>query len=572
MGKVVVMPKLGLTMTEGTIDAWMKKEGDVVAEGEHLFTVSTDKLTNDIGAPESGTLLKILLPAGETAPCLTPIAVIGEPGETVDIPGAEAPKAEAPAAAPAAEPKAEAPKAEAGTVLVIGGGPGGYVAAIRAAQLGAKVTLIEKAELGGTCLNRGCMPTKAMLHSSEIYEAATCSAAIGIIGNDVAVDWEKVQGFRASTVTKLTSGVKALLRANKVTHVTGEASFTGPKTVKAGDKEYTADKIIIAAGSYPIIPGIPGVKDSKACIDSTECLSLDHIPESLLVIGGGVIGLELGTVYRRYGAKVTVVEMTDRLLPLMDGELTAMLQVKLSGEGMDILTSSQVMSVEDTDKGALVTVKCPDGEKKIEAEKVLVCVGRGPNTAPLALDKAGIDVEKGYIQTNAKLETNVPGVYAIGDCNGKLMLAHAAMAMAEVAAENAMGGSKTFNPDQSPSCAYVGPEFAGVGFTEEKAKELGIAYKVGKFPTSGNGRSLVAGHTDGMIKILAGEKYGEILGVHILAPSATELIEEAALAIKLEATLDEFTDTIHCHPTVAEAVREAALAADKKAIHMPNKK
>ena len=571
MGKVVVMPKLGLTMTEGTIDAWMKKDGDVVTEGEHLFTVSTDKLTNDIGAPESGTLLKILMPAGETGPCLTPIAVIGEPGETVDIPGAEAPKAEAPAAAPAA-PKAEAPKAEAGTVLVIGGGPGGYVAAIRAAQLGAKVTLIEKAELGGTCLNRGCMPTKAMLHTSEIYEAATCSADIGIIGNDVAVDWEKVQGFRASTVTKLTSGVKALLRANKVTHVTGEASFTGPKTVKAGDKEYTADKIIIAAGSYPIIPGIPGVKESKACIDSTECLALDHIPESLLVIGGGVIGLELGTVYRRYGAKVTVVEMTDRLLPLMDAELTGMLQVKLAGEGMDILTSSQVMSVEDTDKGALVTVKCPDGEKKIEAEKVLVSVGRGPNTAPLALEKADIDVEKGYIQTNAKLETNVPGVYAIGDCNGKLMLAHAAMAMAEVAAENAMGGNKTFNPDQSPSCAYVGPEFAGVGFTEERAKELGIAYKVGKFPTSGNGRSLVAGHTDGMIKILAGEKYGEILGVHILAPSATELIEEAALAIKLEATLDEFTDTIHCHPTVAEAVREAALAADKKAVHMPNKK
>ena len=571
MGKVVVMPKLGLTMTEGTIDAWMKKEGDVVTEGEHLFTVSTDKLTNDIGAPESGTLLKILMPAGETGPCLTPIAVIGEPGETVDIPGAEAPKAEAPAAAPAA-PKAEAPKADAGTVLVIGGGPGGYVAAIRAAQLGAKVTLIEKAELGGTCLNRGCMPTKAMLHTSEIYEAATCSADIGIIGNDVAVDWEKVQGFRASTVTKLTSGVKALLRANKVTHVTGEASFTGPKTVKAGDKEYTADKIIIAAGSYPIIPGIPGVKESKACIDSTECLALDHIPESLLVIGGGVIGLELGTVYRRYGAKVTVVEMTERLLPLMDAELTGMLQVKLAGEGMDILTSSQVMSVEDTDKGALVTVKCPDGEKKIEAEKVLVCVGRGPNTAPLALEKADIDVEKGYIQTNARLETNVPGVYAIGDCNGKLMLAHAAMAMAEVAAENAMGGNKTFNPDQSPSCAYVGPEFAGVGFTEERAKELGIAYKVGKFSTAGNGRSLVAGHTDGMIKILAGEKYGEILGVHILAPSATELIEEAALAIKLEATLDEFTDTIHCHPTVAEAVREAALAADKKAVHMPNKK
>ena len=565
MAKAVVMPKLGLTMTEGTIDEWKKKEGETVTEGEHLFTVSTDKLTNDIGAPESGVLLKIAVPAGETVACLVPVAYIGQPGEKLESESAaETPKAEA---APA-----EAPKAEAGTVLVIGGGPGGYVSAIRAAQLGAKVTLIEKAELGGTCLNRGCMPTKAMLHTSEIYEAATSSADIGIIGKDVAVDWEKVQGFRASTVAKLTGGVKALLRANKVTHVTGEAVFTGPKTVKAGDKEYTADKIIIAAGSYPIIPGIPGVKESKACIDSTECLALDHIPESLLVIGGGVIGLELGTVYRRYGAKVTVVEMTERLLPLMDAELTGMLQVKLVGEGMEILTSSQVVSVADTEKGAVVTVKSPEGEKKLEVEKVLVCVGRGPLTANLGLDKAGIDVEKGYIQTNAKLETNVPGVYAIGDCTGKLMLAHAAMAMGEVAAENAMGGSKSFNPDQSPSCAYVGPEFAGVGYTEERAKELGIAYKVGKFPTSGNGRSLVAGHTDGMIKILAGEKYGEILGVHILAPSATELIEEAALAIKLEATLEEFTDTIHCHPTVAEAVRESALAADKKAVHIPNKK
>ena len=463
-------------------------------------------------------------------------------------------------------------KAESGSVLVIGGGPGGYVAAIRAAQLGAKVTVIEKDKVGGTCLNRGCMPTKAMLHSSEIYEAATSSAGIGILGRDVQVDWEKVQGFRAATVERLTSGVRALFKANKVKLVEGEAVFTGPKTVAVGGESYTADKLIIAAGSYPNSPGIPGVKESKAVIDSTGCLELDHIPESLLVIGGGVIGLELGSVYRRYGAKVTVVEMMPRLLPLMDGELTGLLQAKLEGEGMEILTSSQVQSVADTDKGAKVTVKTPEGEKLFEVEKILLCVGRGPATAGLGLDKAGIAVEKGFIRTNEKMETNVPGVYAIGDCTGKLMLAHAAMAMGECAAENAMGGCRSFRPEQSPSCAYVGPEFAGVGFTEEQAKELGLDYKVGKFPTSGNGRSLVAGHTDGMIKILAGSKYGEILGVHILAPSATELIEEAALAIRLEATLEEFTSTIHCHPTVAEAVRECALAVDRKAIHIPNKK
>ena len=569
MATELLMPKMGLTMTEGTIDEWKVKEGDAVKKGDVLYSVATDKLTNDVESDVDGVLLKIVVAAGETAPCKAVVGWIGAAGEAVPETAAAAPAA--PAAAAPAAPAAPA-AAASGTVLVVGGGPGGYVAAIRAAQLGAKVTMIEKDKVGGTCLNRGCMPTKAMLHSSEIYAAATKSADIGIIGKDVQVDWEKVQGFRASVVEKLTSGVKALCKLNKVKVVEGEAVFTGPKTVQVGADSYTADKVIIAAGSYPIIPGIPGLKESKAMIDSTGCLELDHIPESLLVIGGGVIGLELGSVYNRYGTKVTVVEMMPKLLPGMDGELTAMLQAKLQGEGLEILTSSQVVSVADTAKGAKVTVKAADGEKVYEAEKILVCVGRGPATDGLGLDKAGVKVEKGFIQTDARMETNVPGVYAIGDCTGKLMLAHAAMAMGETAAENAMGGEKTFDPDQSPSCAYVGPEFAGVGFTEERAKELGLDYKVGKFPTNGNGRSLVAGHTDGMIKILAGTKYGEILGVHILAPSATELIEEAALAIKLEATLEEFTDTIHCHPTVAEAVREAGLAVDKKAIHIPNKK
>ena len=568
MAKVVVMPKLGLTMTEGTVSKWLKKVGDEVKEGEPLFDVETDKLTNTIEASASGVLRHIFIEDGTTVPVLDKIAIIAAADEDISALIASA----APAAAPAgAAPAAPAAAAEGNSVLVIGGGPGGYVAAIRAAQLGAKVTLVEKDELGGTCLNRGCMPTKAMLHSSEVYEAATCSENIGIIGADVKVDWEKVQAFRASVVERLTSGVKALLRMNKVTVVNGEAVFVGPKTVKVGDRELTAEKVIICAGSYPIIPGIPGLKESKATIDSTACLSLDHIPESLLVIGGGVIGLELGSVYRRYGTKVTVVEMQPRLLPLMDGELTMLAEAKLKAEGLEILTSTSVVSVADGEKNAKVTVKGPDGEKVIEAEKILVCVGRGPNTAGLALDRAGIDVKDGYIQANEKLETSVAGVYAVGDCTGKLMLAHAAMAMGEVAAENALGGDRCFKPEMSPSCAYIGPEFAGVGYTEERAKELGIAYKVGKFPTSGNGRSLVAGHTDGMIKVLAGEKYGEILGVHILAPSATELIEEAALAIRLEATVKEFTETIHCHPTVAEAVRECALNVDKKAIHIPNR-
>ena len=562
MAKEVVMPKLGLTMTEGTVEAWLKNEGDEVKEGEKLFSVSTDKLTNDIEATVSGKLLKILVPAGETVACLTPVAVIGAEGESY----AAAP---AKTAAPA---KAEEKSAEGGGVLVIGGGPGGYVAAIRAAQLGAKVTLAERAEIGGTCLNRGCMPTKALLHSSEVYELATNSADIGIIGRDVAVDWPRVQATRQSVSDKLTGGVRALMRANKVTVVEGEAKFTGPKTVEVGGKTLTPDKIIIAVGSKPVMPPIPGLKECPACIDSTACLKLDHIPESLVVIGGGVIGVELGSVYRRFGSKVSVLELQDRILPQMDGELAELAAAQLVAEGMDLRTGAKVTRVDTTTNGAAVHAEIGGKDTVFEAEKVLVCVGRSPNLEGLGLDKAGIAVEGGFIKVDKRLETSVPGVFAVGDCSGRLMLAHAAMAMGEAAAENAMGGEAGFNEDMSPACAYVGPEIAGVGYTEERAKELGIEYIVGRFPTSANGRSLVSGCTGGLIKVLAGPKFGEILGVHILAPSATELIEEAALAIRLEATLDELTDTIHCHPTVAEALREAALAAQKRAIHIPNKK
>lgn len=562
MAKEVVMPKLGLTMTEGTVEAWLKNEGDEVKEGEKLFSVSTDKLTNDIEATVSGKLLKILVPAGETVACLTPVAVIGAEGESY----AAAP---AKTAAPA---KAEEKSAEGGGVLVIGGGPGGYVAAIRAAQLGAKVTLAERAEIGGTCLNRGCMPTKALLHSSEVYELATNSVDIGIIGRDVAVDWPRVQATRQSVSDKLTGGVRALMRANKVTVVEGEAKFTGPKTVEVGGKTLNPDKIIIAVGSKPVMPPIPGLKECPACIDSTACLKLDHIPESLVVIGGGVIGVELGSVYRRFGSKVSVLELQDRILPQMDGELAELAAAQLVAEGMDLRTGAKVTRVDTTTNGAAVHAEIGGKDTVFEAEKVLVCVGRSPNLEGLGLDKAGIVVEGGFIKVDKRLETSVPGVFAVGDCSGRLMLAHAAMAMGEAAAENAMGGEAGFNEDMSPACAYVGPEIAGVGYTEERAKELGIEYIVGRFPTSANGRSLVSGCTGGLIKVLAGPKFGEILGVHILAPSATELIEEAALAIRLEATLDELTDTIHCHPTVAEALREAALAAQKRAIHIPNKK
>ena len=530
MATNVIMPKLGMTMTEGTIIKWHKKVGDAIEEGMPLFDVETDKLTNTVNANVSGTLLKISVPEDGTANCLAVVAVIGSEGEKLEA---------EPAPAAAAEPAA--PQTESGNdLIVIGGGPGGYVAAIRGAQLGMKVTLIEADAVGGTCLNRGCMPTKALLHSAEVYELATHSAGIGIVANDVSVDWNAVQNARAGVTKKLTDGVKALIKANKITLISGKASFADPKTVSVGGRILTAGKIIIASGSAPIVPPIKGISECGAVIDSTACLQLDHVPESLLVIGGGVIGLELGSVYARFGSKVTVVEMSPKLLPLMDSELTAMVRRQLETKGMEILTESKVVSVENCGAGGRVHIECPNGERTVEAEKILLCVGRKPNIEGLGLEKAGVKTERGYIQVNDRMETSVPG--------------------------------KTFIAAYSPSCAYIGPELAGVGYTEEQLKEKGVDYKVGRFVTAANGRSLVSGHVDGMVKIIAGEKYGEILGVHIMAPSATELVEEAALAIRLEATVDELVDTIHCHPTVSEALREAALAVDGRAIHMPNKK
>ena len=550
MAVEVTMPKLGLTMTEGTVEHWYKKEGDLVDEGETIV---------EIQAECSGVLLKIVAEEGTEVPVKGVLAYIGEAGETVE------------SGEGAAAPKSDAESAPAGSVLVIGGGPGGYVAAIRAAQLGAKTTLIEKSALGGTCLNVGCMPTKALLHSAQVYELATKSESCGIIGESVLVDWKKVQANRAAVTEKLTNGVKALVKVNKIKLVDGQAVFTGPKSVRVGDSEYTADKVIIASGSHPIIPDIPGVSSSKACIDSTGALTLDHVPESMVIIGGGVIGLELGSVYNSFGTEVTVIEAMPKLLPLMDAELTAIVRAQLEGKGIKILTDSRVLSVSDGGKGALVEVETPEGNKTYEAEKVLLCVGRAPNTDGLGLDQAGIEKKDSCINTNEYLETSVPDVYAVGDCTGKMMLAHAAMMMGEAAAENAMGGSVRFDPDTVPACAFVGPEFAGVGLTEEAASSKGIKVKVGRFPMSANGRSLVMGYTDGMIKVVADAEYGEILGVHILAANAADIIEEAALAMKLECTLDELTETVHCHPTVSEALREASLAADKKAVHTVNR-
>lgn len=455
-------------------------------------------------------------------------------------------------------------------IVVIGGGPGGYVAAIRAAQLGAEVKLIERAKLGGTCLNVGCIPTKALLHTAEVYQHAKEGAECGVTAAPV-VDFAKAQQFKTSIVDKLVGGVTGLMKANKIEVIKAEASFKGPGRLTADGKDIPFDRVIIAAGSKPAKPPIPGI-DAKQCIDSTGALALTEVPKHLCIIGGGVIGVEMASLYTALGAKVTIVEMLPQILPMMDRELTAIQRSLLEKKGIRILTEAAVKAVADRGTEAAVTVECKGKKEEILADKVLVSVGRRTDTEALCLDAAGIKHDRGKIVVDAYQKTNVPGIYAIGDCTGGSMLAHVASDQGEIAAENAMGASHVYDGKTNPSCIYTDPEFAGVGLTEEKAKEQGIAYVTGKFPLSANGKSLIMGGQDGMIKILAGEKYGEILGVHILGPRATDLIAEGALAIGTESTLDEVIHTIHAHPTVSEAVREAALAAEGRAIHIPNKR
>ena len=569
------MPQLGLTMEEGTLSKWLKHEGDTVKAGEVVAEITTDKLTNELTSEQDGIMLKLVAQEGDDISVKGTLAWIGQAGEAV--PGA------APAAVAAAVPQAPAAPAAAPaggkkSVIVIGGGPGGYVAAIRAAQLGAEVTVVEKQYLGGTCLNVGCIPTKCLLHSAELVEQIkTQGKEIGVEVEGVKVNFPQVIAHKNAISKQLTSGVAGLLKLNKVKKVDGTAKFTGEKQLEVtkadGSKEtMTADAIIVATGSVNAQPPIPGLKENPNCIDSTGALSLEKLPQTMVVIGGGVIGLELACAYAAFGTKITVVEAMDHMLPMLDGDLTKIGVAHMKKMGMDFHLECPVQSVESSPVGAKVVCKDKSGKTvTFEAEKVLVAIGRKANTAGLDLAAGKIDNDKGRILVNDKMETNVPGVYAIGDCVfGHAQLAHTASAMGEVASENICGLEAHYCEKTNPTCVYMEPEAASVGLTEEQCKAQGIAYKVGKFSMSANGKALILNGGEGLVKIIAGAEYGEILGMHIIGPRATDLIAEGALAIEGEMTLDEIIDTIHSHPTVTETMREAALNAEKRAIHTKN--
>jgi len=462
-------------------------------------------------------------------------------------------------------------------LIVIGAGPAGYVAAIRAAQLGLKTACVESREtLGGTCLNVGCIPSKALLHASEIfYEAQSGSLAkFGIDFSGVSLNLDQMHAEKAKAVGELTGGIEFLFKKNKVDWLKGRAAFTSANSVDVAGKSYTAKNIMIATGSS--VTPLPGVEiDQKVIVDSTGALALPKVPKHLVVIGGGVIGLELGSVWLRLGAQVTVVEYLDQILPGMDGEVRKEAAKIFKKQGFNIRTGTKVTGVTVKGASAKLTVEPAAGgaSETIDADCVLVAIGRRANTDGLALDKAGLTVNaRGQIEIGHDFQTNVPGIYAVGDVCPGPMLAHKAEDEGIAAAEFVAGLTGIVNHDVIPGVVYTYPEIASVGLTEEEAQEKAAAsggeVKVGKFPMMANSRAKTNRDTDGFVKVIADAKTDRVLGVHIIASIAGSMIAEACTAMEFGATSEDIAYTCHAHPTHAEALKEAAMAVTGKPIHM----
>ena len=457
-------------------------------------------------------------------------------------------------------------------VIIIGSGPGGYVAAIRAAQLGLKTACVEGREtLGGTCLNIGCIPSKALLHAThQLHEAEHNFAKMGLKGKSPSVDWKQMLAYKDEVVTTNTKGVEFLLKKNKVDWLKGWGSIPEPGKVKVGDEVHETKNIIVATGSVP--SSLPGVEvDEKIVVTSTGALELPKIPKKMVVIGAGVIGLEMGSVYARLGTEVTVVEYLDAITPGMDAEVQKQFQKILTKQGLKFIMGAAVQGVEATKTKAKVSYKLKkdDSEAVLDADVVLVATGRKPYTDGLGLEALGVEMsERGQIKTDAHWQTNVKGIYAIGDAIAGPMLAHKAEDEGMAAAETVAGKHGHVNYGVIPGVVYTHPEVATVGQTEEQVKESGRAYKVGKFSFMGNGRAKAVFAADGFVKLIADKETDRVLGCHIIGPGAGDLIHEICVAMEFGASAEDVAMTCHAHPTFSEAVREAALACGDGAIHM----
>ncbi|BES64602.1 dihydrolipoyl dehydrogenase [Gottschalkiaceae bacterium SANA] len=570
MAAEIIMPKAGMAMDEGTIVRWYKEIGDPIEQGEAVLEILTDKVNMDVEAEASGVLLVQLAKEGDVLPVFTVIGFIGAEGEEVSAAQAAVSAAPAVSKKDQAEPEAnqEAVASDAYDVVVLGGGPAGYVAAIKAAQLGGKVALVEKIRVGGTCLNRGCIPTKTYVKNAEILEHAKHAASRGILFNDASfeLDMEKIVGYKDQVVNTLTSGVAGLLTSYGVDQYNELGLITADKKVRlASGQELETKKIIWAGGSKVAQIPIPGI-DHERVLTSDTILDLKEVPESLVVIGGGVIGCEMAEIFNAYGTKVTIVELADELLPMMELEISQALRTQFTKKGITILTGRKVEKFEGQADKVTVTI---DGGDTIIGERALVSIGRVPDLS--GLGELDLEMNRERVVVDDKMETSVKGIYAPGDINGRHMLAHAAFKMGEVAAANAMGHAELVDLSIVPSAVYLLPEIGSVGLTEAEAKKKYGEVLVGKFPFSGNGRALASGETVGMIKVIVEPKYFELIGTHIYGPAAAEMINEAAALMAAEVPADIIADTIHGHPTYSEAFMEACADALKRCIHLPKK-
>lgn len=530
---------------------WEQATSATPAGEAYLHNEHNSALTNPVGASSLGTVLDAPL---SVKPGILSALTLSNREVTMAVPG--------PQAVAAAEGQYD--------VAVIGGGPGGYVAAIRAAQLGARVALIEKSQLGGTCLNVGCIPTKAVISSVAMYREMQNARAYGLVAEKVGFDLEGIVGGAKAVVKQLVSGVAVLLRKNKIAHIRGTASFVDAATVRVqGETEQTvkARNFIIATGSVPARPPIEGLDAFPAVWTSDNAVFADRIPEKLLVVGAGAVGLEFAYIFNGLGAKVTVVEMMSQILPAADAEATAELAKHLRKQGITIRTGATLTKVDVADGQGRATVKSVEGEEALEADVILLAAGRRPSTDGLNLEAVGVKTERSRVVVDQHYRTSVPGIYAIGDCIGEPLLAHAASAEGEAAAETIMGHPTQVNYRAMPAAVYTHPELASVGLTEEEAtKEFGDV-ATGKFSFAINGRALGERVAEGFVKLVVSAKHGEVLGAHIVGAHASELLAECSTAIASELTIDELISSVHAHPTLSEAVMEAAADARSRCIH-----
>ena len=457
-------------------------------------------------------------------------------------------------------------------LIIIGGGPAGYAAGIRAGQLGRRALVVEKERAGGTCLNWGCIPSKALLKSAEAYQAALHSETFGFTCKEIEVDFAQVMGRSRTVADQMGGGIEFLFKKNKVDYVVGSANLMEPGVVEVVDGEHAgtllkADKVMIATGCKPrTLEEVP--VDGKRIMTSREALAMKEMPASIAILGAGAIGAEFAYFLNAFGCKVTLIEMLPKVLPVEDAEISKALATAFDKQGIICRVNTRVDEIEVVEDGVSLTLNGEKGEESIMVDSVLLAIGVVPNLQGVFSEKCKVELDRGYIKVDENYQTSLPQVFATGDVVGPPWLAHVATFRAVQAVNGMFEHAKPIPLDSFPGCTYCQPQVASIGLTEEKAKEEGVAYKVGKFPFAASGKAVAVNHPEGFVKIIVGEKYGEILGAHIIGSDATELITEYGLGMKLEATVDEIHQTIHAHPTMSEALAEAAASVHGEAIHI----